>query len=68
VDEEALNASTRKFLRKLGVTTQRELEAAIREGVEAGTLNGDETLEVTATVTIDGLPTEIVVPGSIQLS
>lgn len=68
MDEEALNASTRKFLRKLGVTTQRELETAIREAVDSGALKGDETLDVQATVTIAGMPTEIVVPGRIQLS
>jgi hypothetical protein len=68
VDEEAFNASTRKFLKKLGVTTQREIEAAVRDQIRSGALRGDESLEVRATVTVDGLPHEIVVPGSINLA
>jgi ribosomal protein L1 len=68
MDEDALNMSVRKYLKKLGVTSQREIEAAVREQVAAGQLRGDETLEVTATVKVDGLPTEIVVDGNISLA
>jgi Family of unknown function (DUF6494) len=50
VDEDAFNMSVRKFLKKLGVTAQREIELAVRERLEAGELRGDETLEATATI------------------
>jgi hypothetical protein len=49
VDEEVFNMSTRKFLKKLGVTAQREIELAIREQLEGGDLHGAETLDATAT-------------------
>ena len=68
VDEEALNMSVRKFLKTLGVTAQREIELAVREGIDAGDLRGDEALEATATVTVQGLPQEVVVTGTIRLS
>jgi Family of unknown function (DUF6494) len=68
VDEEAFNMSTRKFLKKLGVTAQREIEIAVREQVESGDLKGDERLEAKATVTVNGVPREIVVNGTIALS
>lgn len=68
MDEEAFNMSTRKFLKKLGVTAQREIEIAVREGLESGDLNGDETLQAQATVTVSGLPREVVVTGTIALS
>jgi hypothetical protein len=68
VDEEAFNMSVRKFLKKLGVTAQREIELAVREQLEAGDLRGDETLDATATVTVAGLSREIVVTGQISLS
>ncbi len=68
MDEEALNTSTRKFLRQVGILTQRELETAIRDAVASGALEGDETLEVQATVTLAGLDTEIVIPGQVKLS
>jgi hypothetical protein len=68
VDEEAFNMSVRKFLKKLGVTAQREIELAVREQLEVSDLRGDETLEATATVKIAGLSREVVVTGQISLS
>lgn len=67
MDEEALNMSVRKFLKKLGVTAQREIEAAVNEQVSAGALKGGEKLEATATVTVSGLSLEVVVTGPIVL-
>ena len=68
MNEEAFNMSVRKFLKKLGVTAQREIELAVREQVDAGDLKGDETLEAQATVTVRGLPRDVVVSGPITLS
>ena len=68
MDEEAFNMSVRKFLKKLGVTAQREIEIAVREQLAAGDLQGDETLDARATVTVTGLPRDVVVTGAITLS
>ena len=68
MDEETFNMSVRKFLKKLGVTAQREIEVAVREQLEAGELRGDETLDATATVAVQGLTREVVVTGTISLS
>lgn len=68
MNEEAFNMSVRKFLKKLGVTAQREIELAVREQVDAGELKGDETLEAQATVTVRGLQRDVVVSGPITLS
>ena len=70
MDEEVFNMSVRKFLKKLGVTAQREIELAVREQLEAGDLQGDETLDATATatVTIAGLSRDVVVTGQISLA
>jgi hypothetical protein len=67
VDEEAFNMSLRKFLKRLGVTSQREIEMAVREQLDAGGLEGEERLPAEATVTVRGLPREIVVKGEINL-
>lgn len=68
MDEEVLNMSVRKFLKKLGVTAQREIEAGVRALVESGELAEDAKLEVRATVVVDGLPQDIVVDGTIALA
>ena len=68
MDEEAFNLSVRRFLKKLGVTSQREIELGVRELLDAGKLSGNETLEARAVVTVDGLEREIVVTGEIALA
>jgi hypothetical protein len=67
MDDEAFNISTRKFLKKLGVTSQREIELGLRQAVEAGRLEGNERLPARAVVSVDGLDEEIVVEGEIDL-
>jgi hypothetical protein len=68
MDEEAFNLSLRRFLKKLGVTSQREIELAVREQMDAEKLSGNETLEARAVVTVEGLEREIVVTGAIVLA
>ncbi len=68
MDEDAFNMSVRKFLKKLGVTAQREIEIAVRQELSAGNLGGDESLNATATITVRGLPQDVVVTGEIRLS
>ncbi len=68
MDEDAFNMSVRKFLKTLGVTAQREIELAVREQLAAGELRGDEALATTATVTVHGLPRDVIVTGTIALS
>lgn len=67
MDEDAFNMSVRKFLKRVGVTSQREIETAVREQLDSGALKGDEVLEVEARVTVRGLPQDTVVSGKISL-
>jgi hypothetical protein len=68
MDEEVFNLSVRRFLKRLGVTAQREIELAVRERLAAGELEEEEMLPARATVTVQGLQKEIVVTGEIELS
>ncbi len=51
MDEDALNTSMRKYLKRVGVTSQREIEQALRQASEAGTLDSN-TVDVKVTLTI----------------
>lgn len=67
MDEDKFNIELRKFLKKLGITSQREIEAAVRDALDSGKLQGNEALPVKATVTIETLGMETVVDGDIKL-
>ena len=67
MDEEVFNMSVRRFLKTLGVTAQREIELAVRERLDSGDLQGDETLDATATITVASLSRDVVVTGQISL-
>ncbi len=61
MDEENFNMQIRKFLKNVGVTSQREIEIAVRAGLEDGTLKGEETIKAKVTLSIEslGLSTDI---------
>ena len=44
MDEDALNMAIRKFLKEVGVTSQREIERVVREGKAKGSLRLKMTL------------------------
>jgi hypothetical protein len=67
MDEEALNTSTRKFLKKLGVSAQREIEKAVRDGVASGRLKGNERLPAKAVITLGGVDLKFEIDGDIEV-
>jgi hypothetical protein len=68
MDEEVFNLSVRRFLKTLGVTAQREIELGVRERLDSGELQGDESLPARATVSVQGVDREIVIEGEIRLT
>jgi hypothetical protein len=66
MNEEALNISVRKFLKKLGVTAQREIETAVREAAANGRLKDGGPLPAKAVVTIVGVDLAFEVDGEIE--
>jgi hypothetical protein len=63
--EDTLNLDIRKFLKRVGVTSQREIEKAVREAREAGRLRGGEVLPVEMALSIPGLQVTFVITGEI---
>ncbi|MEE8507528.1 MAG: DUF6494 family protein [Myxococcota bacterium] len=68
MNEETFNIEVRKFLKQIGVTSQREIESAVRGAVEAGRLRGDEKLKTSVRVQIEGIGLDHRVEGKIALS
>ena len=68
MNEETFNLGVRKFLKRFGVTAQREMEKAVADAMRTGRLTGTETLSAHATLTIDGLPMRIVIDEDIALA
>jgi hypothetical protein len=67
MNEDVFNNSIRKFLKTVGVTSQREIEKAVRAGIESGRLKGKETLSAKVVLTIGEVDLTFEVKGSIEL-
>ena len=67
MNEDVFNASIRKFLKKVGVTAQREIEKAVRQAVAEHKLKGNERIPAEATVTLGGVGLLVEIKGEIEL-
>jgi len=67
MDEENFNLELRKFLKRFGITSQREIEKAVEAALASGKLSGVEILPVRATLTIPGVLEELLIDGEIAL-
>ena len=68
MDEEAFNLEVRKFLKKVGVQSQREIEQAVRCNIEKGTLSGTETLPASVVLRVSDVGVEVLIEGEIGLA
>jgi membrane associated rhomboid family serine protease len=67
MNEEAFNLSTRKFLKMVGVNSQREIEHAVARALADGAIAGTETLGATVTLEIPALGFSVKFSGDIAL-
>ena len=67
MDQETFNLSIRKFLKMVGVNSQREIEQAVQKAVESGRLKGSEALGVKCTLEIPSLGVRVPFDGEIRL-
>ena len=68
MDEEVLNLSVRKFLKQVGVTSQREIEKVIREAVLNGNIDQNSICKVSMQLTVDVSDKPLIIDGEIHLS
>ena len=67
MNDETFNLSIRKFLKMVGVQSQREIETAVERALTAGKLKGNEALPAKMTLTIDGVSLDVSFDGKIAL-
>lgn len=68
MNEDVFNMEIRKFLKLVGVTSQREIETAVRAAVASGRLKGTETLKVRVGLTLEGAGLSKSIDGEIALA
>ena len=67
MNEETFNVSIRKFLKKVGISSQREIEQAVNKAIEEGKLEGTETLPARMTLMVGDLNLKIDFDGTVEL-
>ena len=67
MNEETFNLQIRKFLKRVGVTSQREIEKAVRNAIASGALAGNENIRASVTLKLPDLGIEIDIEDHIAL-
>ena len=67
MNDETFNLSIRKFLKTVGVSSQREIEQAVAKAIAARTISGGETLSATMRLQIPGLQLDVMFDGEVRL-
>ncbi len=67
MNEETFNISIRKFLKMVGVNSQREIEQAVTKAIADGIIVGNETFPAQVTLEIPSLQLSVKFDGDIKL-
>jgi len=67
MNEDVFNASLRAFLKKVGITSQREIEKSVRDAIASGRLKGHERLPAKMVLTLGGVSLSYEVADEIEL-
>jgi hypothetical protein len=68
MNEETLNLSIRKFLKAVGINSQREIEHAVAKAVAANSIAGTESFPAKMTLEVAGLKVKVEFSGDIVLA
>ena len=67
MDEDVFNIQLRKFLKKVGIQSQREIEQVVRDGIASGALKGTETLDASVRLQLGQTDLDITIKDDIKL-
>ena len=67
MNDDTFNLSIRKFLKLVGVSSQREIEQAVAKARQSGTIKGNESFPAHVTLDVPGLKLSVKFDGKIEL-
>ncbi len=67
MNEEVLNIQVRKFLKKVGIQSQREIEQAVKDRMKKGILTGKENLVATMLLEVPEIDLKVSIDGKIEI-
>jgi hypothetical protein len=67
MNEETFNLSIRRFLKMIGISSQREIERAVAKAIADRTISGSEAFPATMTLEVAGLKLNVKFDGEIKL-
>jgi hypothetical protein len=67
MDQETFNLSIRKFLKMVGINSQREIEQAVAHALANGTIKGTEAFPAKVTLVVAGLGIDVGFDGEVKL-
>ena len=68
MNDDAFNLSIRKFLKMVGVSSQREIEHAVGAALQDGKISGNESFPCRMTLEVEGVKLKVVFDGTIDLT
>ena len=67
MNEEVLNIQVRKFLKKVGIQSQREIEQAVKDHIKKGSLSGAEKLDASMLLEVPEIGLKVSIEGKIDI-
>ena len=67
MNEEVLNIQVRKFLKKVGIQSQREIEQAVKDHIKKGSLSGAEKLDASMLLEVPDIGLKVSIEGKIEI-
>jgi hypothetical protein len=67
MNQETFNLSIRKFLKMVGINSQREIEQAVAKALADGTIKGTEVYPAEVMLVVAGLKLNVKFDGEIRL-
>ncbi len=67
MNEEVLNIQVRKFLKKVGIQSQREIEQAVKDHIMKGSISGAEKLDASMLLEVPEIGLKVSIEGKIEI-